>query len=568
MKRAIIYIRKSTDRQSNWSIDGQREAILRHCDRQNIEITDEFVDDGFSARTFDRPDFKRLEQFIDKNYRTVDYLVVFAFDRFSRDSGEGLVLIKKLQRKYAIKITSVAEGITFDADDPASFFYAGLMLLKAEDEIIRNRVRINMGIFTAKTVQGRYLGMAPYGYKNVRDENKKPLIVPDEKTRHIVQYIFSQYIQQTPIVEISRVAKQMGLHHTGKMAIQKILKNPVYIGLIHVRAYQDHPDQWVEGIHEHLIDKVTFYQVQQRFAKPIVHTRVIHDEFPLRGVVKCHCGLPLTGAKSTGKSGMKFPYYNCKIKGHNTIPVKKAHEQLEGVFKELSLPKETIMNIESIGRNLVKERLENNQELYAKNKKEYDEVDAKLKSIEEKYISNQMNYETYQRWFSDLTKNRRALAARLEVFNGKSDDIYQLFNNEINQLVDLGQIYQKASTVKKQELLRLVFGSTLYYKDQCYRTPYLMKIFNHNQLTTNQKHIIFTKEKGVSSDETPLGGAEGVRTLVQLCGKLCLLHAYFPLYFRDQTGRKPTLPFSLGTLSRNCTVPYNCQRHLFRCPGF
>ncbi|SMO88861.1 hypothetical protein SAMN06265348_109303 [Pedobacter westerhofensis] len=51
-----------------------------------------------------------------------------------------------------------------------------------------------------------------------------------------------------------------------------------------------------------------------------------------------------------------------------------------------------------------------------------------------------------------------------------------------------------------------------------------------------------------------------------MCSKLCLLHAYFPLYFRDQTGRKPTLPFSLDTLSHNCTVPYNCQRHLFRCP--
>jgi site-specific DNA recombinase len=509
MKRAIIYIRKSTDRQSNWSIDGQREAIQRHCARQGIEITDEFVDDGVSARTFDRPDFKRLEQFIDKNYRSVDYLVVFAFDRFSRDSGDGLVLIKKLQRKYAIKITSVAEGITFDADDPVSFFYAGLMLLKAEDEIIRNRVRINTGIYTAKVIQGRYLGAAPYGYKNVRDENRRPLIVPNENTRHVVQYIFNQYIQQTPIVEISREAKKMGFHHTGKMAIQKILKNPVYIGLIHARAYQDHPDQWVEGIHEKLIDKVTFYQVQQRFKKPVMHHRIINDDFPLRGVLKCHCGLPLTGAKSTGKSGRKFPYYNCKIKGHNTIPAGKAHQQLEEVIKGLSLPKETIMNIESIGRNMLKERLENNQGLYDKNKKEYDEVDAKLKSIEEKYISNQMNYETYQRWFTELTKNRRALGARLEAFTGKSEDIYQQFNNEINQLNDLSQIYQKATTVNKQELLRLVFGQTLYYQDQAYRTPYLMKIFKTNQLNTKEKHLIFTKEKGASSSEAPSRGAEG-----------------------------------------------------------
>jgi len=63
-----------------------------------------------------------------------------------------------------------------------------------------------------------------------------------------------------------------------------------------------------------------------------------------------------------------------------------------------------------------------------------------------------------------------------------------------------------------------------------------------------------------------ISGAEGVRTLVQLRGKLCLLHAYFPLYFRDQTGRKPTLPFSLGILSYNCTIPYNCQRNYFDAP--
>lgn len=35
-------------------------------------------------------------------------------------------------------------------------------------------------------------------------------------------------------------------------------------------------------------------------------------------------------------------------------------------------------------------------------------------------------------------------------------------------------------------------------------------------------------------------GAEGVRTLVQLCDKLCLLHAYFPINCRDLAGWKPT----------------------------
>lgn len=35
-------------------------------------------------------------------------------------------------------------------------------------------------------------------------------------------------------------------------------------------------------------------------------------------------------------------------------------------------------------------------------------------------------------------------------------------------------------------------------------------------------------------------GPEGSRTLVQLCDKLCFLHAYFPINCRDLAGWKPT----------------------------
>ena len=53
----------------------------------------------------------------------------------------------------------------------------------------------------------------------------------------------------------------------------------------------------------------------------------------------------------------------------------------------------------------------------------------------------------------------------------------------------------------------------------------------------------------------PFCGAEGVRTLVQLCDKLCLLHAYFPIACRELPGWKPTLTNSVGTLSRLNSAP-------------
>jgi hypothetical protein len=34
-------------------------------------------------------------------------------DRFSRDAGEAMSMVKMLQRKYSIQVVSVTEGITF-----------------------------------------------------------------------------------------------------------------------------------------------------------------------------------------------------------------------------------------------------------------------------------------------------------------------------------------------------------------------------------------------------------------------------------------------------------------------
>lgn len=112
IKRAIRYLRISTDRQSNFSIDGQGMQTEQWCERNNVEIIDTFIDEGYSARNFDRPDMNRLNEFLQKHYRTVDYLVVNDFTRFSRDTGEALVAIKKLQKKFAVKLVSVNEGIT------------------------------------------------------------------------------------------------------------------------------------------------------------------------------------------------------------------------------------------------------------------------------------------------------------------------------------------------------------------------------------------------------------------------------------------------------------------------
>ncbi len=55
----------------------------------------------------------------------MDYLLVNQMDRFSRDVGEAISLVKKFQYTYNIQVVSVTEGITFDYETPGSFFVQG-----------------------------------------------------------------------------------------------------------------------------------------------------------------------------------------------------------------------------------------------------------------------------------------------------------------------------------------------------------------------------------------------------------------------------------------------------------
>lgn len=84
-----------------------------------------------------------------------------------------------------------------------------------------------------------------------------------------------------------------------------------------------------EGIHEPIVSRITWHEVQDRMAgKSKRAVQIVSDDMPLRSILKRHCGLPLTGAPSRSRNGNYYNYYKCKLSGHNNISALKAHEQL------------------------------------------------------------------------------------------------------------------------------------------------------------------------------------------------------------------------------------------------
>src|SRR5687767_1141427 len=104
MKRAFQYLRISDEDQSYHSIDGQSMFNQNYARKHDIEIMETFTDDGYSAKDFNRPDWKRLEKALEKRKNEIDYLIVWRYDRLIRNVLEGLNFIEKLEKKWNIRL--------------------------------------------------------------------------------------------------------------------------------------------------------------------------------------------------------------------------------------------------------------------------------------------------------------------------------------------------------------------------------------------------------------------------------------------------------------------------------
>ena len=94
----------------------------------------------------------------------------------------------------------------------------------------------------------------------------------------------------------------------GHPAVHWIISNPTYIGKIRWR------DRLFDGIHEPLIDELTFQRAQailRERGEDLSRRRGNASDFLLSGVVRCgSCGKAYVGMSARGNGG-RYEYYAC-----------------------------------------------------------------------------------------------------------------------------------------------------------------------------------------------------------------------------------------------------------------
>jgi site-specific DNA recombinase len=263
-----------------------------------------------SAKTFIRPEWSRMLADLKKVKSRPDAMLFTKWDRFSRNVSESYQMIGVLS-KLAVQPISIEQPL--DMTIPESKMMLAIYLAAGEVDNDRRALNVFYGMRRAKK-EGRFMGTAPLGYKNLSTPDGKKHIAPYEPEAGIMKWVFQEISRNVFAVDqIRKKANQLGLKCT-RMTFWRNIRNPMYCGKLVIKQHKDEASYIVDAQHEALISEAQFYDVQDILngRKRVPAAKLLSMELlPLRNFLKCNkCHRKLTGSSSKGKH-KHYYYYHC-----------------------------------------------------------------------------------------------------------------------------------------------------------------------------------------------------------------------------------------------------------------
>lgn len=310
MKTAVLYARYSSDKQREASIDDQLRVCREYCEHEGIEVLKAYTDYALSGKTDQRPEFRRMIAAAPES----DYVVVYMFDRFSRDRYDSATY-KKMLRECGVRVLSATEKVE---DTPEGGLQEGLLEILSEYYVADLARKVRRGM-EGNALKARDNGYKLFGYDT--DPETRRYIV-NEAEAAVVREIFTRYIDGDGIYRIAQSLAARGwTTSTGSPVnynwVQRVLKRRAYTGLYSWGGID------VEGGMPVIVDAGTFAKVS-RVPKRKPREGEEWSAFRLTGKLYCGlCGEPMHGSGGTGKSGKRYYYYMCKEKGSCRLRVRR-----------------------------------------------------------------------------------------------------------------------------------------------------------------------------------------------------------------------------------------------------
>ena len=361
-----LYIRVSTNDQTELSPDAQKRILLDYAKKNGIVISQEYiVSESVSGRHVQkRPEFQRMIAIAKQPAHPIDVILVWKYSRFARNQEESIVY-KSMLKKDNVDVISVSEPTI---DGPFGTLIERIIEWMDEYYSIRLSGEVLRGM-KEKALQHGYQTSPCLGYDAVG--HGKPYVI-NEGEYAVVSYIMDLYdLQNMDETGIARRCNDLGYRTKRgnlfeRRSVDRILENPFYCGTVLWNGIE------FEGLHEVRLSKDRFQKRQKLITarkRPIKSRNVSTCKHWLSGLLKCSiCGATLS---YTGND--KCPYFQCwkYAKGfHKTsvaLSVKKAEEAVITYFdqvlagadftyvrKEQPADKDNTAAIEQLQRELAK----------------------------------------------------------------------------------------------------------------------------------------------------------------------------------------------------------------------
>jgi DNA invertase Pin-like site-specific DNA recombinase len=308
MKNAVIYARFSCDKQNEQSIEGQLTVCYQYANNNDIKVVGEYIDRATTGTNDHRPAFQ--EMLADSASGGWDYVIVYKFDRFSRDRFRSAVN-KKVLKDNGVKLLSATENIP---DSPEGIILESLLEGMAEYYSAELSQKVKRGMNETKK-KGLFTGgQVRYGYTII---NQKPVIDPAEAA--VVTLICEEYAKRKTAREICSSLQERD-RHGKRFALSKIYAIVAQQAQGGDQLYPPIVNEALRGILASIIED----------NKHAPASRKSFTQYLLTGKLFCgECGKPMIGSSGTSKTGAVYYYYKCKGK-HTKI----RKDKIEGIVAD------------------------------------------------------------------------------------------------------------------------------------------------------------------------------------------------------------------------------------------
>ena len=200
--KAGIYIRLSKadeEKSESESITNQRNFIISYLQENGYELYDEYIDDGLSGTSFDRPAFNRMIDDIEN--KKINMVITKDTSRLGRNNEEFIGYTERYFPEHNVRYISILDGIDTYLDSVGNEMIQikGMMNEWYSKDISK---KIKASIETKKK-QGLFLGgYTPYGYKH--DPLNKYKLIIDEAVADNVRLIYEMFIKGNSLGKIAK----------------------------------------------------------------------------------------------------------------------------------------------------------------------------------------------------------------------------------------------------------------------------------------------------------------------------------------------------------------------------